>query len=199
MDTEQIGHLLLAALDGLPAETRAQYTGVCAADQLVRGEAKLFEPGKRRVCIVNTDPSDEAGTHWFTLGVDARDSDEVKWFGFVFDSLALNARAEYRFACNHLATLPLCYVLRNRFATQDSEVDSCALHAMYMITMLLKENLNFEQALGTFDSECALRNDCALLENFNSFVQCKTMLSSILDLNNSVKDTHEQCKAAQSQ
>src|SRR6185437_2532904 len=194
MNTQQIDRLVRAALDCCGEEEggsapKEGFAGVFAADQL---PPTLFRPGERRVCIVNSEPQNKRGQHWFVLGIDARKA--INHYGFVFDSLGAESIQKRGFESAYFEKFPsLKYVLKNRFPTQDQSVDSCALHAIYFLLLLTLKGMKFENAVNKFDLEWKLNNDCQLLNSFNEFMRCKSFLKLIEQLKTDLADTYHRC------
>jgi hypothetical protein len=195
MDTHQIQRVVEAALECVPQAKRDQFKGVFPVDHFVDKERadQLYYWMERSIYILNSHPTSGPGEHWFVVGFDMRGSDTKKWHGFLFDSLALDMREKYPIVCKYFENSDVSYVLRNKYPVQDESVDSCALHAIYMVVLLIKEGYSFIEALRTYDPARRLRNDCVLLENFKSFLECQSLLSLFRELGVSLKDTYSMC------
>jgi hypothetical protein len=195
MDTHQIERVVEAALECVPKAKRNQFKGVFPVDHFVeqyRAEP-LYNCNERSIYILNSHPSSGPGEHWFVIGFDMRGGDIKKWHGFLFDSLALDIREKYPLVYKYFESSEISYVLRNKHPVQDESVDSCALHVIYIVVLLIKEGYSFINALRTYDPARQLRNDCALLENFKSFLECQSLISLLHELGGSLKDTYSMC------
>jgi hypothetical protein len=195
MNTHQIERVVEAALECVPAAKRNEFKGVFPVDHFEEQQRAniVWGWGARQIYILNSHPSSGPGEHWFVVGLDMRSMDQKKWYGFLFDSLALDMREKYPLVCKFFENSGVSFVLRNKHPVQDESVDSCALHTIYMLVLLIKEGYSFIEALQTYDPTRRLHNDCVLLENFKSFLECQSLLSLLDELGVSLKDTYSMC------
>jgi Ulp1 protease family, C-terminal catalytic domain len=174
MNNKQIIEIIHLASCDMDFKRRKQFGGVWPINYLKR--TNLFKPGKRRIAILNSDPSYKPGQHWFVFGIDARSNDKKEWHAFIFDSLAQAESHKYSTLKKFLqSTTPIEIVLYNRVRVQSENVDSCALHAIYFCVLLIKLNYSFLEAMQTFHTENLLLNDCELLSNFLDFINCNNL------------------------
>jgi hypothetical protein len=187
MNSHQIEKIISLTLGC--SKGRDAFLGVFPIDML--SKINLFIPGKRRVCILNTDPSWKAGTHWYLLSVDARLNDH---FATLFDSLHPAKTLRLPEVQKFIKSIPsLSHVTFNRNAVQNNDVDSCALHTIYVASLLIDENLSFEKIMATFDASNSLVNDCQLLANFHSFLLCSNQRQLFKEVAQNLKETRLMC------
>ena len=189
MDTIQIQNIIRLALKCYKPNNK--FVGVFPIDFI--NKISFSQPGRLRVCIFNSQTNSEPGEHWFVVGVDRRSSEEEE-HAFVFDSLSQNLTTKYPILKKFLMKQnDIKFVLRNKSPVQNKNVDSCALHCIYFVLLLVSENYSFSKALGTFSSN-ALLNDCSLLQNFNDFLRCQESNELLSGLHNQLSMTYAHCK-----
>jgi hypothetical protein len=192
MDTLTLNKVILTTLAcNEKSNIDKKYTGVFPIDHI--SQAELFVPGELRVCVLNSQTSSQVGEHWFIVGVDLR---HEPFHAFVFDSLAKNLKTNYLSVYNFLKDnimQPLEFILSNRTKFQSDNLDSCSLHVVYFLILILNRNLSFENALQTFYPDDTLLNDCALLEKFNDFFSCHSEHALLTRINDQLTSTVDEC------
>jgi hypothetical protein len=189
MDTEQIETVIRLSVP--KCSRNKKFCGVFPIDYLFKID--LLKAKELRICILNTDSSYKPGRHWFLVGIDCRSSDKSQWHIFIFDSLS--QQENYKTLQDFLKKqTKLTFVLYNNQLVQHQNVDSCALHVIYVATMLLTLEMSFCEVMQTFNVDNPLANDCNLLQNFNQFLTCLSEHKLFNEIMENLPTTESECK-----